>query len=330
MTTRKQKLGFLSHSEVNAQRDAALYRVMVFLPLGQYPRGTLTTPNAVFHADEEIVFSVTHGKSWTAIDSDAPYSEFDWASPQELRLLSSLLLCERRSSALIRFYPAIRYSPVINSENLDLTALETVSDLKKLLVDTAKAPRNHHSDEFLAECLQGDYDLVPADRYNFQRIRTFWNYIDVNNYLLMRGICALIKAEMLACRREFWEEAIIVSYISLEASFQLISKELRASGVSNPSSKDASKWLHENFDKPFGHSEPLTEKYFEEFYEDRIRTMHPSSRFGEYPYAPIMHDDFCHLRRALREIFAFLVSREHGPDFHEEVSRYSSREINTT
>lgn len=315
-------LRLLGHDEIRNKWDAEFYRVMLFLPLGQYPSGTIVVPNALFHADSELVFSVTLGASWRALDESAPYSEFDWASPQELRLLASMLLCEKRDDALIRYYPVVRYSPPIAARGLNLGSEETVSGIKRLLLHTAKNPRSHHGDEVISECLAGDYALVKPEHYNFNRIDEFWRNIDVRNYVLMRGLYALIKAEMLACRREFWEEAIIVSYIALEATFQLVLRNLSESGVNNPSSQDAARWLHEHFDKPFGLQAPTVEKYFEDFYEDRIRTLHPSSRFGQSPYAPIMHDDFVHLRRALREIFAFLVSGDHGPDFLEDVRRH--------
>lgn len=323
-------LRWLSHDEIRKERDADSYRVMLFLPLGQYPGGTIVTPSAVFHADSELVFSVTLGASWRALDESAPYSEFDWASPQELRLLASMLLCEKRDEALIRYYPVIRYSPRIAERRLNVGSEQTVAAIKDLLIRTAKSPRDHHGDEVISECLAGDYSLVRPEHYDFSRIDEFWRNIDVRNYVLMRGLYALIKSEMLACRREFWEEAIIVSYIALEATFQLVLRKLSELGVTNPSSHNAARWLHENFDKPFGLPAPTVEKYFEEFYEDRIRTLHPSSRFGESPYAPIMHDDFVHLRRALREIFAFLVSGTHGPDFLEDVRRHGQARLRPT
>jgi hypothetical protein len=129
---------------------------------------------------------------------------------------------------------------------------------------------------------------------------------------------------MLACHHEFWEEAIIVSYIALDATFHLVRRELEEMGIKNPSSHDAAKWLHENFDKAFDLPEPTDEKYFGEFYEDRIRTIHPASRYGASPFAPIMHGDYSHLRRSLREIFAFLVSGKHGPDYQEDVKQHKA------
>ena len=71
-------------------------------------------------------------------------------------------------------------------------------------------------------------------------------------------------------------------------------------------------------------------KYFQEFYEDRVKTIHPVNKFGESPFSPIMHDDFSHLRRSLRSIFAFIVLGDHGPDFYEEVKRNKELESRVT
>ena len=313
--------------KVMSHGNAPMYRVMLFKPIGQYPEGRLFTPNSFFSADKDLVFSVTYGGSWQALDEDVAYSEFDWASPEELRLLGSILLCEKRDEALVRFYPVIYYSPRIDAKNLDLSNHDTAIAVKELLLETSHNPRSQSGDNILSECVIGDYPLVSQDRYNLDRLSLFWNRISVDNYVLMRGIYSLIKSEMLACHTEFWEEAIIVSYIALDASFHLVRRELTSNGTEDPTANDAARWLYDHFDKPFGLPEPTIEKYFQEFYEDRIKTLHPANRFGESPYSPIMHDDFSHLRRALREIFAYLVSGEHGPDYYEKVKRYSNHTV---
>lgn len=328
--THSTELRFLNYDAVRRLSGRDSYRVMVYLPTGQYPEGTITTPNAFFHADDRLVFSVTYGNDWRALDEDAPYSEFDWASPQELRLLASILLSEKRDSALVRFYPMIRFSPRIDATYLDFHSSQTVKDVRDFLLQKAVQPNAGGSEHILAQCFAKGYSLVSRERYNLDRAAIFWKELSVKNYVLMRGIYALIKAEMLACHGEFWEEAIIVSYIALESTFQLVCRLLKEAGISNPTSKDAAKWLYDTFDKPFGLPEPAIENYFEEFYIDRVRTLHPASRYGESPYSPIMHDDFCHLRRSLREIFAYLVTREHGPDYHEAVRREALPRLATT
>lgn len=129
---------------------------------------------------------------------------------------------------------------------------------------------------------------------------------------------------MLSRHHEFWEEAIISVYIALEVSFSLVLRRLELEGCPNPTARDAARWLHRHFDQYFGHKAPdATSGYFEEFYEQRIMTLHPASRFGDLPYAPIMHDDLSHLRRSLREILAYLALGVHSTDFYEDVRKNS-------
>lgn len=97
---------------------------------------------------------------------------------------------------------------------------------------------------------------------------------------------------------------------------------LRREGVLNPSAKDAGRWLDDTFNRPLG-IDLGERRYFEELYDQRIMTMHPNSRYGECPYAPLMHDDLFDLRRDLREVFAYLVSGLHGPEFNRKLARHS-------
>jgi hypothetical protein len=50
-------------------------------------------------------------ESWRTHDPEVPFSEFDWATPQELRLIASLILCEVMEGPCVRLYPLVRFSP---------------------------------------------------------------------------------------------------------------------------------------------------------------------------------------------------------------------------
>lgn len=295
---------------------------MLFRELGTYPRGTFFVPNGFFHADDEIVFSVVHGNDWRQLDQELPYSEFNWASPEEIRLLASILLCEKRDDAYLSFYPLVNCSLHLDTDQIDLSVSDTVVRVRALLLETGKASIKHYARDSISSCLGKPFSLIAAERYNFDRHRLYWDNISPTEYVLVRGVYSLIKCDMLCQHNEFWEEALLTLYIALEASFQIVIEVLAADGNPKPNAHDAAVWLHEHFDKPFGLSAPdELEKYFEEFYKERIMTLHPSSRFGDYPFSPTMHDDVIHLRRALREIFAYIVSGSHGPDFEEDLRR---------
>jgi hypothetical protein len=49
------------------------------------------------------------------------------------------------------------------------------------------------------------------------------------------------------------------------------------------------------------------------YYEARIKTIHPESRFGIFPAAPLGVDDFCDLYRLLTEVYSYLLT-DYIPD----------------
>ena len=322
-------LQFLPGKEVIARRGAPTYRVMVMDPRGMYPHGIQHVPTGFFYADEEIAFSVVSGIDWKDIIEDAPFSEFNWASPEELRLMASLVLCELRDEPYVSLYPVVRYSPRLDADELDLTCPLTVHRVRELILKTvAETSSSFGQHGLLRGVVTKKYDTVPADRYGFDRLLMFWEALCDASFVFFRGIYTLIKADMLRQHYEFNEEAIVSLYIALDASFSLVTRHLQGAGMKDPSAHDAAVWLHHHFDAPFGLDAPHeTEKYFEEFYEQRVMTLHPSNKYGEIPYAPIMHDDIPHLRRSLREIFAYLLLEEHGLDFHSDLQAHLKRDL---
>ncbi|WP_310725110.1 hypothetical protein, partial [Burkholderia multivorans] len=317
-----------SNSYVNLKIATCLVRYADDRLIDQrFPSGTRFVRSGFFHADEDIAFSVVRGRSWDEILPDAPYSEFNWASPEELRLMVSLLLCERRDGPYVSLYPVVRYGPLLDVSKLDLRDPTTVVRVRELIIETAASVKGQFGPHARIEGLLGrKYDLVEPNRYGFDRLSEIWAALRDASFVFFRGGYTLIKADMLSRHYEFSEEAIVSLYIALEASFSLVQRKLQARGNDNPTAHDAAVWLHEHFDAPFGLPAPdATEKYFESFYEERIMTMHPASRYGDMPYAPIMHDDIPHLRRSLREIFAYLLLDEHGPDYDEDVDEHVKR-----
>jgi DNA-binding FadR family transcriptional regulator len=55
-------------------------------------------------------------------------------------------------------------------------------------------------------------------------------------------------------------------------------------------------------------------------------TFHPASRFGDLPYSPNMHDDIFHLRRWLREVFAYILIGRHDPGQQAAMREYVERQ----
>ncbi|QNH23325.1 hypothetical protein HEP73_04278 [Xanthomonas sp. GW] len=302
-------------------------RVMLFHPRGgSYPRGTFFCDDGFFHADEDLTFTVVRCSGWRSINEDVPFSEFAWASPAQVRVLGALLLCQTFDGAWIRLYPVVGPELILSTDELDLDVPYSVQMIKERLLLSAKERHLLPNIPCVpANLLNEPYHLLDQD-IDMDRFLPSYQRIDPSNFVLMRGLQALVKSDMLGRHREFGEESVIAAFIALDASFSLVQRELRLKGLANPSANDAARWLHRNFYEPFGHEPPGDlEKYFEEFYDSRISTLHPGNRFGDFPFSPTMWDDAIHLRSQLRQVFSFLVHGRHFKDFEDAVDDYHAQ-----
>lgn len=314
---------FLTGKRLRDSFSQPTYVIRIFHPRGQYPRGKIALANALFWADEEIVFSVTHSKLWREHDDNAPSTEMDWLDPEELRFLGSIMFMEHDESPAIRLYPIYKHGPRLGVKHLDFSSAAVLDKLRRTVwIHVNHPPWYAHE---LGDCNRLRYSLIDPVQLNVGGHQSYWKGIGTDDYVMLRGINALMKADMLVCYHEFMEEAIVSAFIAMDASFQLILRALAKQGKKSPSAHDAALWLHEHFNEPMGLPRPTVEKYFEETYRQRIMTLHPASRLGDHPYAPVMADDFYLLRRDLRQILAYLASGSHDPNFLETVAKKQHR-----
>lgn len=239
----------------------------------------------------------------------------------EIRLYASVLLSTRYEQANLAIYP-YRH-PIYLRISGSLESQRTQRRIRAALVDYEHKYSWQHGffrGMSIPLALGGDrYQLrQSAIRQNWQRV--LHAQIDVRDHLLMRGLSTLLRSIMLWRHAQFAEEAINTIYISLEASFSLILRTLKARGNKNPSSKDAARFVRDAF-----FEETPEIRYFEEFYDNRIRSMHPESRFGLFPHAPVMIDDFIHLRDSLVAIYTYLLSGLIEPSLLEETMSQKTR-----
>ena len=127
----------------------------------------------------------------------------------------------------------------------------------------------------------------------------------LDDWLVLRGLGALLRADMLWQHREFGESSIMALHVAMEASFQIVRGKVRALGNPDPSARDAGAYLDSVFNPDI-----VTGPYFSDWYEDRIKSSHPSSRFGTFPFPPLAADDYFDLRHALHEVFLYLLTGE--------------------
>jgi hypothetical protein len=304
------------------KRRSFAYRLRLFDPRGYYPKAVHSATDALYSADDELVFSIVLSKPYDQLSGDLPYSEMDWITPHELRLWASILLCEETDSSKVMLYPQV-HPLMLADERLDLSEPRMITEAKELIQSEAKSQNEKYWNPELRKFVGSEYQTWQAEYAN-ERQQTFYEAIDIDNHCLLRGLGCLIKCDMLSRHNEFAEEAALVCFIALEASYSLIADKLRQSGIAQPTAKDVGHWLDDTFNRPVGLN--LGERaYFEELYERRVMTLHPKSRFGVSPFAPLMHDDYLETRADLREIFAYLVSGEHGPEFFRRLREHERR-----
>lgn len=248
----------------------------------------------------------------------------DWYLPEEIRFLSSLFLCQKTDDHKLYLYPLPDFAPQFARKKLNLHSVRTARHVRDSVLHAVQYPAQSHNAVALHECATLRYRLVDHKLFSLHLQSEYWRAISPKNYVLLRGIAALIKGDMLARHPEFVEEAAIQTFIALDASFQLILRELRSKGAKNPGAKEAATWLFDHFDRLLGFEVQTVEHYFEDFYNHRVMTFHPSSRLGEAPYAPLFMDDFYDLRDALPDIFAYLARGKHSDGFLEAAQRASA------
>ncbi len=273
-----------------------MVRVRVFASSGFYPRGHIALPQGFFHADEDIATLVTKGFSWIHYFEDSSFDEFGWPFPEETRFMGSLILCEKQDEPCVTFYPHHEPALLLDPTTVDLADLSSRLAIVDLLKNVEAWPVHPFSSDYFRKRAEEELSLFGPECLELERLQSTWQRIQPTDFVLLRGLSALIKSDMLSRHREFGAEALMSLYVALECSFQLVLQHLREHGNANPSASDAAKWMHDTFDSNFGFEPPDPScKYFEEFYQGRIAAFHPRSRLGDFPFALNFWGDVIHL-----------------------------------
>lgn len=314
----KIKLNQRRHlKEANAQ----FYEIQVFHPKGYYPSGLFLTDKGFFYADEDIAFSAVVEKPWT-IEEGLPYSEVDWMGRELVRLLGSFIITDSFSyGGKSLFYPILNACfQAVPEVKKSYSSKELAESIKSSLLNYFKKHAdNFHQVNKVKKCINTRYNLYTLNGEELVYQKIGWKSIDPEVHLMTRGFQAIVKSDMLSTYPEFIEEAALAIFISLDASFELVRRELKQNGIQSPTSQDAGDWLYENFEKNLGFEKVIGLKYFEDFYSQRVQTVHPGSRYGDSPYAVLSVDDLYHLRNSLPSLYGFLAIGKHSPSFVREV-----------
>ncbi len=279
--------------------------IRLLSPLGFYPIQHFRHPEAaiVLRTDIGAMLSVIK----PCKQPTEYYSEIEFLSPYEIRLLSAIMLSAVPDTGAFCLYP-VNHGLNRHSIGVDLSNDATLNDLMDEFVEFVRLTpiyRREHAPPVLGGQA---YNVNEWAELQHERQVAIFEAIDISDHLLIRGLGALIRAGMLERFHEFLEHSGMALWVAMEASLEIVKRLLRANGVQNPSAKDAGLFLDEAFDSAWD-----SDGYFVDFYEDRVKTVHPASRYGTFPGACLSVDDVLHLRPSLVHLYDFLITG-HVPD----------------
>lgn len=270
------------------------FHVCLMSPLGSYPENSIVLEDVAYITGPDVCFSIIRIK-----EEDWGFSEVDMLSPLEIPLLGSILLAGPG-------YPYPMYGVTLETKDAPPITSECISQCRTHLLEML---REHISDFKPTDLIHRPpalggikYDLAGYEDC-IEPIRECLIHFEAAGPVLLRGVASLIKAHMAWKHFEFWDAACIHLWIALDAAFSMTLQRLRDSGISNPTSADASAY----FDEITG-DENVWEKFFEDDYENRIRVIHPDNRFGAEARPQLLADDFLELNDLLIPYFRFLVT----------------------
>jgi hypothetical protein len=228
------------------------------------------------------------------------YTEFDELEGSELRFLSAMMLAVRFDEGIVAPYPA-SVSFAVDRDG-DLLNDVFVNEIGRALPAALASTSPVYTRPLINCSRNGDGYALHHTALDLGRLDQIVTALGTEDDLMLRGLHALLKAQMLSMHAEFAEEANYGLYIALDALFALTRRRLKRSGNPDPSSTDAQACLEDLFGQPRTGS-----KFFEDYYDERVMTMHPENRFGVFRHAPIKHCDFHCLFEDMREAYRELA-----------------------
>ena len=278
---------------------------IVLRPFATYsllPSFSILTCNGSICIDRDLSFSATRS------EPEKDYYELAWFSAEEVALLSSVIIGSHPEYGKVHFYPVC--SPYyIKDEGQDLSCVEFIVELNKYLrrqieVRYASADEFNFWDDLPPFLKNRPYQFNEYLRLSPEYQQFLFKRINPGDALLIRGLSHLLKCMMLKCLgKAFIDTACLEIYISLEATLQIILSRLRAAGNLNPSNRDASDYLLHAFKENY-----RLDRYYSDYYDDRIKAVHPKSRFGLAKFTPLYVDDLYMLYDDLLRNFEFLIT----------------------
>lgn len=203
------------------------FRLRPFSFLGSYPTPDVEIGSDMLFRSGKNLFSCTKNRTIEGYGQsgiDQPAFELDNWTVQEVRFFASLYIGNGEASS-IRLYP-LPISRDLEIESAD-EVLEDGSLLRPLLEATS-------SDEYFMAGNQGlqakqlnEYQFWDWDDRRLAQATKFWQDFDQEDAVMIRGLHALLKSEMLFSHFQFRDASLAFAHIALDAAYSIVLRRLR-------------------------------------------------------------------------------------------------------
>ncbi len=231
---------------------------------------------------------------------EQPASELENWTSSELRFFAALYL-GTGPNRRVRPYPLPIYEDIQIAEIND--AFSDVAFLRNLRAKMAGDSYVMRFNQGLVSGNYADYETVEWGQAETSQAQLVWCSLTLDKQVALRGLFALLKSEMLFAHHQFGNAALAEAHISMDAAHCIVRTKLRELGHSNPSASDAGQFVSKLFGENWS-----GERFFEDYYIDRIRNVHADNRFGSETIPEYCVDDLWFLQRGLKELYFRLLT----------------------
>lgn len=266
---------------------------------GHYPAFEIKTPGHVYCATESLTWMAV---TQPALPEDWEFPERVILLPEEIRLLSAILLSE--PDPWNNGFPGL--------DRGESVSLQVPIGERGLLEPGMFARLEAEAAQLALPTVLREHAAGSAPRFNVydgcsqSDAASLIENIDPQDQLLLAGLARLLGASRLISFADELEEGAIALFISMGAALEFIRLHIASTqGVSDVPHKAVSEYLTITFP----HGAEIAE-YFEARHEERIISVHPANRFGEFWAPPLMVGDIYHLQKSLFGVYRHILLGE--------------------
>jgi hypothetical protein len=198
------------------------YRVRVFSPLGYYPQHSIALPNARLLVNDELIVSSVYVEPPEVHGLEHSF-ELEYLALEETRFLAGIALAVHPDNGRAYTYPLHEHVDVDFGVDDD-AVIEAAQQLATRIFDHSEWSRRTVPPP---ACGRPAYQWREAG-VNVDNVRNVVCATQLNDHLLMRGLGALLRADMCCQHHEIADAAALQLYVALVAEIDSDAKSQAA------------------------------------------------------------------------------------------------------